>query len=68
MNQCRTRCERQDIYGKGTDLYHSVQSRHQDEQAQWHSAGGPAEGREELIHKPGNSQSGRWYFRGCKIH
>lgn len=37
---------------KGKDLYHSMQSRDQDEQAPWHSAGG--EGRVELIHKPGN--------------
>lgn len=39
---------------KGKDLYHSMQSRDKDEQIPWHSAGGAAEGRAELIDKPGN--------------
>lgn len=48
---------------KGKDLSHSRQSIEQDEQAPRHCAGGAAEGRVGLIHKPGNSQSGKMVFQ-----
>lgn len=48
---------------KGKDLYHSMQSRHQDEQAPWHSAGGAAEGRVELNQKSGNFRVRQMVFQ-----